>query len=165
MLLLQADGTIGGSQNASIMDSQRWKFLLMNLKGVSLFKRVWRVDNINSKCGSHIPENWWIGIISVCSSHSDEHEKNGKLSIFRLKEKSVSVRYNTGLQQKIQDVIECFKPDIIDVQGIEFSFSKAVSKCQTDCPVLYTLQGLPAELSKVYQCGEYPLRYFYWVVL
>ncbi len=57
------------------------------------------------------------------------------------------------LEGKLSKIIEEEKPDIVDVQGTEFSFGKAVLNLKLTCPVTVTLQGLADSCVRAYTMG------------
>ncbi|WP_438296700.1 glycosyltransferase family 4 protein [Sporosarcina sp. FA15] len=66
---------------------------------------------------------------------------------------SNSIKYDKNLWKYIQDEILVFKPDLIDVHGIEFYLIKSLLEVKTKTPIVATLQGLTSEIYKHYYAG------------
>ena len=92
-------------------------------------------------------------IVSVNASNENTETKVGKTICYDIKAKTITKKPQKELISKFQNILDSFKPDVIDIQGIEFSVGRDLLLCKVDCPVIATLQGLPMELSKIYYCG------------
>ena len=94
-----------------------------------------------------------MAIASVGSNEGFSMQHDGIVSLFHIHAKRVSIINQIGLWKQLQKAIDMFKPDLIDVQGIEFDYVSIQSRLNLNCPVLFTLQGLPSELHRVYDLG------------
>ena len=92
-------------------------------------------------------------VISISPDYKYESKKSGKITVIHVGEKVTNFFGINRLKIRIQETINCFNPDIVDVQGIEFNFAYIIKDITLNCPVIYTLQGLPSELGKVYNLG------------
>ncbi len=61
------------------------------------------------------------------------------------------------LEEKLSKIIAEENPDVIDIQGTEFSFGDSLMRCDVKCPVTVTLQGLAGACADVYVKGM-PLK-------
>ncbi len=61
------------------------------------------------------------------------------------------------LEEKLSKIVDEEEPDVIDVQGVEFSFGDSLVNCNVKCPVCVTLQGLAGACADVYVKGM-PLK-------
>lgn len=119
-------------------------------------------NQIRSSCG-------WIGvlvkniqssdtitsadIISVNMGNDGSTQTVGNATVHNLVGKPFTKKPQKNLIKKFNEILNNSKPDLIDIQGIEFSFGRDLLLCDYDCPVIATLQGLPMEISKVYYSG------------
>lgn len=65
-------------------------------------------------------------------------------------------RDNSSISRSLRQAIEKVKPDLIDIQGVEFHYAKYVPEAAPGIPVAATIQGLTSEIHKHY-CGNIPL--------
>lgn len=85
-----------------------------------------------------------LSIISVNSSNKSFEKDFKDLKVFAIKENPMNFLSKHKIIDRVEDVINKIKPDIIDVQGIEFMFSNV----KTQRCIVRTIQGLPSELIK-----------------
>lgn len=90
-----------------------------------------------------------LSIVSVHPSHTGERKEQGKIVSYQLKGSAYGLFKQRELLYNIKNAILAERPDVIDVQGIEFDFAGILSE-QKDipCPVVYTLQGLVSEMGE-----------------
>lgn len=95
------------------------------------------------------PEIDKLSIVSVHPSHTGERKEQGKIVSYQLKGSAYGLFKQRELLYNIKNAIIAEKPDVIDVQGIEFDFAGMLCE-QKDipCPVVYTLQGLVSEMGE-----------------
>lgn len=103
------------------------------------------VENIRSSS-----EFTGSAIISVNPSNEEGVISDEGLTCYNLQASTVRKKPQKVLSKKFQDIIDRVKPDLIDIQGIEFSIGRDMLRCRRTCPVAVTLQGLPGEIAKVY---------------
>lgn len=103
------------------------------------------VENIRSSS-----EFTGSAIISVNPSNGEGVISDEGLTCYNLQASTVRKKPQKVLSKKFQDIIDQVKPDLIDIQGIEFSVGRDMLRCKRTCPVAVTLQGLPTEIAKVY---------------
>ncbi|MBQ7580910.1 MAG: glycosyltransferase family 4 protein [Clostridia bacterium] len=92
-------------------------------------------------------------IVSVNPANDGSVDEVGNVKSFSIKSRIVTWRPQKQLIARFQEILDEFKPDIIDIQGIEFTVGRDLLMCRHDAKVIATLQGIPAELSKVYFCA------------
>lgn len=100
-------------------------------------------------------------VISVAPDYDNHTEISGNIVCHFIKGKTVSLSPQKELTREFQKIIDEAKPDIIDIQGAEFTVGKDLLCCKYDCPVIVTLQGFPTEISKAYDAGM--PRYYRWI--
>lgn len=69
----------------------------------------------------------------------------------------MSIKRDLNLEKKLSEIIKNEQPDVIDVQGVEFSFGNSLINCNIDIPFCVTLQGFASSCAKVYTKGV-PLK-------
>lgn len=89
-------------------------------------------------------------IISVNPGNDNTCDEAGNVKCHSLKAKVVTYRPQKTLIDRFQKIIDEFQPDLIDIQGIEFTVGRDLLMCKYDCSVIATLQGIPTQLAKVY---------------
>ena len=94
-----------------------------------------------------------VDVISVTPSNKNTKDTVGNVTCHHLYGKNVSFKPQVDLIERFQKIIDEVNPDIIDIQGVEFSIGRDLLMCKYNCPVAATIQGLPAELAKVYGVG------------
>ncbi len=92
--------------------------------------------------------------VSVNKQNAEETAvENGKYKCYYIKENHVGMKDNPALTQKLNEIFKKEKPDIIDVQGAEFSIPADFLNCNYECPAVITLQGFPFEIVKAFYLG------------
>lgn len=92
-------------------------------------------------------------IVSVNPVNDESCDEAGNVKCFSIKAKTITWRPQKKLIVRFQKILDDFQPDIIDIQGIEFTVGRDLLMCRHSGSVIATLQGIPAELSKVYFCA------------
>ncbi len=82
---------------------------------------------------------------------------DGKKTVYFVRADQVAIGRDKTLEEKLSRIVETEKPDVIDVQGTEFSFGDSLQRCGIKCPVCVTLQGLAGACADVYVKGV-PLK-------
>lgn len=82
---------------------------------------------------------------------------DGKKVVYFICADQVAIGRDKILEGKLSEIIAEEDPDVIDVQGTEFSFGDSLINCNVKCPVSVTLQGLAGACAKVYVKGM-PLK-------
>ncbi len=94
-------------------------------------------------------------IVSVRPEKTEKAiEKIGKVKIYHLPFNPVTKSVDHKLINLIADIIEKEKPDLLDIQGTETTYSAIIYLKNIKCPVLITLHGI------AYQCDRFYTRAF-----
>ena len=97
-------------------------------------------------------------IVSINRDIKEEKKVvDGKKVVYFVRANQVAVGRDKALEEKLSVIVEEEKPDVIDVQGTEFSFGDSLMRCGVKCPVSVTLQGLAGACADVYVKGV-PLK-------
>lgn len=96
-----------------------------------------------------------IAVISVNPSNTNEVKTEKNITIYRMNGKVYSFFRQKKIETKIREIVEIFEPEIIDIQGLEFEHSLAVCQLKLNIPVIYTIQGLPSEMTEVFLKSKY----------
>lgn len=83
----------------------------------------------------------------------DNRVLDGKKVVYFVKSNQVSIKRDRDLEQKLLEIIKKEHPDIIDVQGAEFSFGSSLINCNCDTPFCVTLQGFAGTCASDYTKG------------
>ena len=94
-----------------------------------------------------------ICVISVFNNKEKRVNKVENIKYVFLPSKGGIFSYDKKLSSLIKEEIDDFKPDIIDIQGIEFYLAKSVLQIETKIPVVATIHGLTSEIFKSYTAG------------
>lgn len=90
-------------------------------------------------------------IVSIRPSHDNGCRKGEKITLYKTQGKVCGLTLQKSLYWSLKAIIQHEKPDIIDIQGIEFDFSTLVSRMdEVSCPILYTIQGMSSEMISAY---------------
>lgn len=97
-------------------------------------------------------------IVSINRDIKEEKKViDGKKIVYFVRANQVAIGRDKGLEEKLSSIISAESPDVIDVQGTEFSFGDSLMNCNIKCPVCVTLQGLAGACADVYVKGM-PLK-------
>ena len=97
-------------------------------------------------------------IISINRDIKEEKKVvDGKKTVYFVRANQVAQSRDKILEEKLSKIIAEEKPDVIDVQGTEFSFGDSLMRCNVNCPVTVTLQGFAGACADVYVKGM-PLK-------
>lgn len=97
-------------------------------------------------------------IVSVNRDNKEEKKVvDDKKIVYFVRANQVKFGRDKVLEEKLAKIIEEERPDVVDVQGTEFSFGESVLNLNLECPVSVTLQGLADSCVKVYTKGM-PLK-------
>lgn len=95
-----------------------------------------------------------IDVICVQGSNNNTYSTEGIMTCHYLKGNVVSWGVKKDVVERMQKIIDEVKPDIIDIQGIEFTTGLNLLECNLgDSAVAATLQGLPYDIAQVYNHG------------
>lgn len=101
---------------------------------------------------SKTPQITQMIVVSVQANNITCKKQKGKLAIYKIKGKPYNLKKSKRIYEELNQVIQSERPDLIDVQGIEFDFALFISKMSDiHIPVLYTLQGLLSEVQTVFK--------------
>lgn len=93
-------------------------------------------------------------IISVRPNYfKKEKEELGKVKIYHLDYNPITKRINKRLMDDIDRIVKIEKPDIIDIQGTETTYSAVTYKKKLDCPILVTIHGIAFQCERFYTRG------------
>lgn len=97
-------------------------------------------------------------IVSINRDIKEEKKVvDGKKVVYFVRANQVATGRDKVLEEKLSKIIAEETPDVIDVQGTEFSFGESLLNCKVNCPVCVTLQGLAGACADVYVKGM-PLK-------
>ena len=97
-------------------------------------------------------------IVSVNRDIKEEKKVvDGKKVVYFIRANQIAMGRDKVLEEKLSKIVEEEKPDLIDVQGVEFSFGQSVLNCNFSCPVAVTLQGMADGIADIYLKGM-PLK-------
>ena len=94
-----------------------------------------------------------IRIIGVLRTKKALEFKKGKVTYTLLPSKNGVFKFDPKLTHFFHEQINRFRPDIIDIQGIEFYLAKSLLRVETNIPIIATIQGLTSECYKHYYAG------------
>jgi len=94
-----------------------------------------------------------IYIVGVHRKHAIEITNDGKFTHIRIPSRSGVFSYDHHLAKQLNQVISDYRPDIIDVQGVEFYLANSLLALSLDIPIVATLQGLVSECTRHYNAG------------
>lgn len=106
---------------------------------------------VNNIQHSDVVEN--AVIVSVNPSNDGNCNEVGNVRCYNIKSKTITYRPQKLLIAEFQKILDEFQPDIIDIQGVEFTVGRDLLMCKHSASVIATLQGIPTELAKVYFCA------------
>ncbi len=93
-------------------------------------------------------------IVSINRDIKEEKKViDGKKTVYFIHANQIAIGRDKVLEEKLSKIIEEENPDVIDVQGVEFSFGASVMNCDVKCPVCVTLQGLVHDAVPIYLKG------------
>lgn len=92
-------------------------------------------------------------IVSVNPANNGSVDEVGNVKSYSIRAKTISWRVQEELVEEFRKILDEFEPDIIDIQGIEFTVGRDLLNCKHHAKVIATLQGIPSELAKVYFCA------------
>ena len=93
-------------------------------------------------------------IVSVNRDTKEEKKVvDGKKVVYFIRADQVAMGKDKILEEKLSKIIAEEKPDLIDVQGVEFSFGESVMNINPPCPVTVTLQGMTGGIADIYTKG------------
>ncbi|MBQ2828565.1 MAG: glycosyltransferase [Clostridia bacterium] len=95
-------------------------------------------------------------IIIVSINRDIKEEKrvvDGKKVVYFVRANQVAIGRDKVLEEKLCSIVAEENPDVIDVQGTEFSFGDSLINCNVKCPVCVTIQGLAGACADVYVKG------------
>ena len=93
-------------------------------------------------------------IVSVNRDIKEEKKVvDGKKVVYFVRANQIAMGRDKVLEGKLSKIIAEEKPDLIDVQGVEFSFGESVMNCNPPCPVAVTLQGMADGIADIYLKG------------
>lgn len=78
---------------------------------------------------------------------------DGKKVVYFIRANQIAIGRDKVLEEKLSAIIKEESPDLIDVQGVEFSVGQSLMNCDVDCPVVVTLQGMAKSIADVYLKG------------
>ncbi len=78
---------------------------------------------------------------------------DGKKVVYFVRANQIAMGRDKVLEEKLSKIIAEEKPDLIDVQGVEFSFGESVMNVNPPCPVAVTLQGMADGIADIYLKG------------
>lgn len=97
-------------------------------------------------------------IVSVNRDIKEEKKVvDGKKVVYFVRANQIAVGRDKALEEKLSKIVNEEQPDLIDVQGVEFSFGESIMNCNVPCPVAVTLQGIADGIANVYLKGM-PLK-------
>ncbi|MBQ7957231.1 MAG: glycosyltransferase [Clostridia bacterium] len=97
-------------------------------------------------------------IVSVNRDIKEEKKVvDGKKVVYFVRANQIAMGRDKALEEKLSKIISEEKPDLIDVQGVEFSFGESVMNVNPPCPVAVTLQGMADGIADIYLKGV-PLK-------
>lgn len=94
-----------------------------------------------------------VDVVGVHRARRVEYNKNKRLSTIRIPSKSGLFQYDQGLKHFLRKIIAKNKPDIVDVQGVEFYLVKSLLETETAVPIVATIQGLASACYQRYNAG------------
>lgn len=93
-------------------------------------------------------------IVSINRDIKEEKKVvDGKKIVYFVRANQVATGRDKVLEKKLSEIIAEEQPDVIDVQGTEFSFGESLLNCDLKIPVCVTLQGLAGACADVYVKG------------
>jgi glycosyltransferase involved in cell wall biosynthesis len=103
----------------------------------------WIINMLSALSGNCSDFEFYVISINNNNSNAVFEKESIKFNTFKANPTSLRVSWN--LKKQIKDAVKSINPDLIDVQGVEFSFSNIDFG---NCLTCYTIQGLPFELYK-----------------
>ncbi|MDO9185596.1 MAG: glycosyltransferase [Bacteroidia bacterium] len=94
-----------------------------------------------------------IDIVSVYNLNEVLSFSDDRIKYTLLPSTNGVFKYDPNLWKYLSKEIESFKPDIIDVQGIEFFLSRSLLDVKINTPIIATLHGLTSEIHKHFFAG------------
>ena len=91
-----------------------------------------------------------LHVISISNFAKYSPTKIGNISYYSIPSNKGVFKYSKSLAKKLKRLVKEIKPDIIDYQGIEFSYARDILEISSGIPTCVTLQGLVSEISKYY---------------
>ena len=91
-----------------------------------------------------------LHIISISKLAKYPTTNIGNITYHAIQSNQGVFKYSSVLTDQLKNLVQKIKPDIIDYQGIEFSYSRDILEISSGIPTCVTLQGLVSEISKYY---------------
>jgi L-malate glycosyltransferase len=91
-----------------------------------------------------------LHVISISNLAKYSPTKIGNISYYSIPSNKGVFKYSQVLTNQLKRLVKEIKPDIIDYQGIEFSYARDILEISSGIPTCVTLQGLVSEISKYY---------------
>lgn len=121
------------------------------------------VDSINNSGGWNntqlrsLSANKNVSKIVIISVRPEKYakmiEEDERIKIYHLPYKTITRHVNYKLMEEIANIIEEEKPDIVDIQGAENTYSAITYTKNISCPVVVTLHGIAFQCERFYTRG------------
>lgn len=111
----------------------------------------WITTMLDELC--KLPQVSQVNIVTVSNVSHTLTIKSNKIQYTIIPSKNGVFKYDPRLKLSLAEQINSFKPDIIDVHGIEFYLCNSLLETKTRVPIVATLQGLTSEIFKHYFNG------------
>ena len=93
-----------------------------------------------------------LSVITIYDGAKIVRFEEANVTYYLLPDKGSIFKDNPHILKCLHDAILILKPDLIDIQGVEFHYAKYVNAAAPGIPIVATLQGLISEIYKHY-CG------------
>lgn len=100
-----------------------------------------------------MPKIKQFAVITPCKVKEVKKIEHGKITYYLFPSNNAIFKYDKRAVNYINSIASEFKPDLIDMQGVEFFLARSYIESNVCCVKVATLQGLTSRISKFYLAG------------
>ncbi len=97
-----------------------------------------------------VESNIRLSVLTLYNGSSEESFCSNGVKYYLIPDMDSVFQDNKVIKESLRNALEIIKPDLIDIQGIEFHYAKYISEVSGNVPVAATIQGLTSEIYKHY---------------